>query len=368
MSAFKKALLYAGLEKEEIRELMPEARHENGRFVRIYALITAVVFILCLLASLIAGGQLEMNKPIYLSMIVISVVIYVNTKVTMKKHTKLSTLLAILYILSMYGYSFAVSLMHSDMQGTAAVAILVVMPCIFIYRPIYMIGLTVAMGALYCLLSMQIKTHSIAMLDVWNSLFFGAIAVLLSVYQMRVTFQEMLQKRRNRLLSETDLLTGVKNRNCFENNREYYPRLCKENVHCIYVDVNGLHELNDGQGHEMGDKMLQTVAGVLSERFSHENVYRIGGDEFVALCTDMSPDEIRSRIAETIREINEKGYSVSVGGAMQEKNELNMHDLLKEAEAYMYKDKRKYYEQFGHDRRRRASDVPPIKAPEQAGS
>ena len=46
---------------------------------------------------------------------------------------------------------------------------------------------------------------------------------------------------------------------------------------------------------------------------------------------------------------------VSVGGAMQEKNELDMHDLVKEAEAYMYKDKRNYYEQFGHDRRRRTA-------------
>jgi hypothetical protein len=59
---------------------------------------------------------------------------------------------------------------------------------------------------------------------------------------------------------------------------------------------------------------------------------------------------------------------VSVGGAMQEKNELNMHDLLKEAEAYMYKDKRKYYEQFGHDRRRRTADMPDVKKPEQTDS
>lgn len=357
MSGFTKAILYAGLEKEEIRELMPEVQRENGRFVRIYAMMTAVVFAVCLLASFIAGGQLEVNKPIYLIMIAVSVLIYISTNVIMKDRPELSTLLAVIYILSMYGYSFAVSLVHSEMQGTAAVAILVVMPCIFIYRPIYMIALTIAMGILYCLLSLQVKAHSFAMLDVWNSLFFGVIAVLLSVYQMRVRFQEMLQKRRNRELSETDLLTGVKNRNCFERKRSFYSRQCRESVYCVYVDVNGLHELNDGQGHEMGDIMLQTVAGILSQHFGSENVFRIGGDEFVVLYIDISRDEVRGKIAAAIREISGKGYSVSVGGAMQSKDEVNMQALIKEAEVYMYKQKRKYYEQSGHDRRRRITDA-----------
>ncbi|MBQ7657013.1 MAG: hypothetical protein IJS41_10980, partial [Clostridia bacterium] len=59
------------------------------------------------------------------------------------------------------------------------------------------------------------------------------------------------------------------------------------------------------------------------------------------------------RIAGLIRTINEMGYSVSVGGALQEKKELNMKELVKEAETYMYKEKRRYYEQNGHDRRQR---------------
>ena len=363
MRGLIKALLYAGLDKEEIRELLPEARQENARFLRIYAAITTAVFVVCLLASVIAGGQLEINKPIYLTMIVVSVLIYVNVKVTMRRKPALSTLLSIAYVLSMYGYSFAVSLVHSEMQGTAAVAILVVMPCIFNYRPIYMIVMTIVMGVIYCVLSAQIKIHSIAMLDLWNSLFFGVIAVLLSVYQMRVRFQELLQKRRIRELSETDLLTGAKNRNSFESNRDYYARLCKENVTCVYVDVNGLHELNDSQGHELGDKMLQTVAQVMSDRFGQENVYRIGGDEFVAFSMDTGVEENRGKIAAAIREINEKGYSVSVGGSMQEKNELDMKALVKEAEQYMYKEKRKYYEQLGHDRRQQRTSAPPAAGP-----
>ena len=353
-----KMLLYAGLEKKEMRELLPEARRENGRFLRIYTIFTAIVFIACLAASFIAGGHLNVNKPIYMIMLVINVLIYMGVKTVMRKRPSLSTPLSVAYILGMYGYSFAVSLVHEGMQGTAAVAILVVMPCIFIYRPIYMVSLTVLMGTLYCLLSAQIKTHDIAMLDLWNSIFFGVVAVLLSVYQMQVRFREMHQKRKIRILSETDLPTGVKNRNCFESNQEYYAKMCAESVTCVYVDVNGLHELNDQEGHESGDVMLKAVATAMAERFGTENVYRIGGDEFVAFCVDTAPDKTRSAIASMISSLTGQGYSVSVGAYLEEKKELEMKSLVREAEKCMYKDKRKYYEQSGCDRRERRTDAP----------
>ena len=356
MTGFTKALFYAGLDQYEMKELMPEARQENGRFLRIYALMTGIVFVICLIVSFVAGGQLDVNKPIYLAMVVINALIYLSVKKVMRKRPALSTPLSIAYILSMYGYAFAVSLVHSELPGTSAVAILVVVPCIFIHRPINMISLTVLSIVVYCVLSANIKTHAIAMLDLWNSLFFGAIAVVLSVYQMRVRFQEMLQKRRNRELSETDLLTGVKNRNCFENNKDQYVRDCRENLTCVYVDVNGLHELNDKQGHEAGDRMLQAVARSMADTFGRDQVYRIGGDEFLAFRAESTVEAVRERIAGMIRTINEMGYSVSVGGALQEKKELNMKELVREAETYMYKEKRKYYEQNGHDRRRRVME------------
>ena len=347
-------LLYSGLDKKEASELLPEARRENGRFLRIYTLFTSIVFVACLIASFIAGGHLNVNKPIYLIMIVLNVLIYVCVKTVARKRPSLSTPLSVAYILGMYGYSFAVSLVHENMQGTAAVAILVVMPCIFIYRPIYMVSLTVVMSCLYCALSAQIKAHDIAMLDVWNSIFFGVIALLLSVYLMQVRFREMQQKRQNRILSETDLPTGVKNRNCFENNLEYYAKMCKENVTCVYVDVNGLHELNDQKGHESGDVMLRAVAVAMAERFGKKNVYRIGGDEFVSFCVDAAVETTRSSIASMISELTGQGYSVSVGAYLEEKDKLDMKSLVREAEKCMYKEKRLYYEQYGHDRRQRS--------------
>ena len=353
MNFLKKHLLYAGLEKDEIMPLLPEALEENGRFVRIYSMMTVGVFLIRLLVSFLAGGQLVVNRYIYLSMVLINAAIVGFSRFYLPRHPRRTVVLSLLYILGMYAYSFSVSLVYSSMPATAAVAILLLMPALFDYRPIYMIGLTVLGILTYILLALRIKPRDIAMLDLWNSLFFGAIAVLLSVYLMRVKFRLLLQKRTNRIQGETDLLTGAKNRNCFERKRGQYIERCRESVICVFVDVNGLHELNDTKGHEAGDIMLKTVAGIVMDYFPQKDTYRIGGDEFVCISMDAGRDAVRSRIAEIIRRVGEAGYSVSVGAALQVKEEAEMDSLVKEAELYMYKEKRKYYETSGNDRRRR---------------
>ena len=50
---------------------------------------------------------------------------------------------------------------------------------------------------------------------------------------------------------------------------------------CVYIDANGLHELNNERGHEAGDLMLRFVADSLMEQFPRGSLYRVGGDEFV---------------------------------------------------------------------------------------
>ena len=354
ISKIKKLFLYAGLEGKDFSMLLPEAREENGRFLRIYSIMTTVVFSVCFLLSIFVGGALTVNRTIYLIMIIVSIGLLVCVKTVMKKHPALSTVFSIVFIVALYAYSMVVSLGHGDMQGTAAVAILLVMPCIFNYRPIYMISMTLLAMIVYCSIAAATKSSSIAMLDLWNSLFFGIIAMLLSIYQMRVKFNVLLQKRRNKELSEIDMLTGTKNRNSFEQNRNTYAVTCKSSLACIYIDVNGLHNLNDDEGHDAGDKMLCTVAHAITVRFGKDNTYRIGGDEFVAFCADRYMEEIDGMVKGMIRSITDKGYSVSVGVSCREKEDLEMKTLIREAEKLMYREKARYYQEAGHDRRHRS--------------
>ena len=60
---------------------------------------------------------------------------------------------------------------------------------------------------------------------------------------------------------------------------------------CVYIDANGLHELNNERGHEAGDLMLRFVADSLMEQFPKGSLYRVGGDEFVVFPFKMSFEE-----------------------------------------------------------------------------
>ena len=116
-------------------------------------------------------------------------------------------------------------------------------------------------------------------------------------------------------VAESDLNTRLHNRNAYENRLRDYPLRCSNSLTCVYIDVNGLHELNNTYGHEEGDKMLRTVACILREIFGEEDSYRIGGDEFVAFALDSPDTELNENIEQFVRQVEEAGYSVAVGTA-----------------------------------------------------
>lgn len=153
-------------------------------------------------------------------------------------------------------------------------------------------------------------------------------------------------------MGENDLLTGLLNRNSYQKRLPEYPKRYKKSIACIYADANGLHELNNSQGHEAGDRMLQCVASLMQENFGAADTYRTGGDEFVAFDLDRPKEATLEKIKAIDEELEAQGYHISVG--VQWEQELtSMDDLVREAERLMYGAKRNYYEQLGIDRRAR---------------
>lgn len=183
-------------------------------------------------------------------------------------------------------------------------------------------------------------------------LFMGIEILVLAGYFLWILFvtrKELMEQKR---LADTDVLTGLLNRNCFEKSIEGIPAQCKEQVTCIYVDANGLHELNNTKGHKAGDTMLKEVAGAIQKQFGEKNTYRIGGDEFVAFSMDETPEAIQEKVDEIVSYTSKNGYSVSVG-MCRESTPIHMDRLIKQAETEMYTEKRRYYAQAGKDRRNR---------------
>ena len=172
-------------------------------------------------------------------------------------------------------------------------------------------------------------------------------AILLS-YLAYISWYLISARRSAFRMSVTDQVTGLFNRSAFEKYlNESEPHTFSHTV-CVYIDVNGLHELNNKHGHETGDKLLQSVAECLRAQFPDDGLYRIGGDEFVVFSkADAAACEARMQAVSSA--LAAQDYSISYGIAAQETTE-GLSDLVREADENMLKNKRRYYAEY--DRRR----------------
>ena len=124
------------------------------------------------------------------------------------------------------------------------------------------------------------------------------------------------------------------------------------------IDVNGLKQVNDTLGHLAGDELICGAAYCLNRVFgNHGKVYRVGGDEFVAMFfADETKFEFLKEDIENVMS-NWEGklvQSVSVSIGYASKREFQVETVLEMsqiAEERMYKEKEAFYASTGVDRR-----------------
>ena len=167
--------------------------------------------------------------------------------------------------------------------------------------------------------------------------------VLWIVRELRSSIIETEQK------ANTDILTGLQNRNRYEAFLSKVGDSCK-GFSCIYIDVNGLHDLNNTKGHYAGDQMLRFIADTLKVQFGSENTYRIGGDEFVVFRSGAKAAEISEKLSGFTEALARNDYHAAVGTSFYEEG-MSTEELIAGAEKKMYEAKKKYYESIGKSMR-----------------
>lgn len=150
-------------------------------------------------------------------------------------------------------------------------------------------------------------------------------------------------------LSLHDALTGLYNRTFFEEEMLRLSTGLYNPVGIIICDIDGLKLVNDTLGHEQGDKLLLSAAGIIKSCFNDKAVVaRIGGDEFAILLAGTSKTELETycfslrEAADSYHALQEEGtlpFSISVGFALSNDSIVNMADLYREADNNMYREK-----------------------------
>ena len=118
----------------------------------------------------------------------------------------------------------------------------------------------------------------------------------------------------------------------------------------LLVDLDGFKDVNDSQGHQSGDDVLRQVAARLTGRLrATDTVARLGGDEFAVLLTDLPAPEHAAWVAAELGSLLRLPYTTpqgpvnlsgSIGIALATRGGCDPFELLRRADAAMYRAKR----------------------------
>lgn len=152
-------------------------------------------------------------------------------------------------------------------------------------------------------------------------------------------------------MSNTDTLTGLKNKNSFTVDMHNIEGGNQSRYAIVTIDLNGLKNINDSRGHQIGDTYIQNGADAIRKAMEGTDFigYRVGGDEFSVVMKDCDIDTVKKfaekieRMAESINR-GEIKTSMSIGYAkFDAKKDRNFSMTIERADAMMYENKRLYY-------------------------
>lgn len=140
-----------------------------------------------------------------------------------------------------------------------------------------------------------------------------------------------------------DALTSLYNRNKFSEDIEAFSKLKNTSMGIIYMDINGLKDINDNYGHLYGDHVLLEGAGILKEVFPEGLIYRVGGDEFVIFRINISEEHLQIKVEELRKHFLSSLDCKGAIGSVWTADCKTLQKKIADADEYMYKDKMEYY-------------------------
>ena len=101
-------------------------------------------------------------------------------------------------------------------------------------------------------------------------------------------------------ISLYDGLTGLKNRMAL---RRDYPDYQNRKVTVMMIDMDNFKRINDSLGHEEGDRVLKETAALLSAQFGLAHCYRFGGDEFLVIYPEITPEDFERKLEAVLHKL-----------------------------------------------------------------
>ncbi len=170
------------------------------------------------------------------------------------------------------------------------------------------------------------------------------------------SFRDMAEKLHSYIekinrLAHTDALTGCENKTA-------YDKMVKQledsitagtaEFAVVVLDINGLKETNDSMGHYYGDMLISNCANIIRSTFPGCPLYRVGGDEFALILTDINYSSCEPYMASLDAALQleqqrsgEAYVKLAAGSARFSEGDSCYNDVFTRADRVMYENKRK---------------------------
>jgi diguanylate cyclase (GGDEF)-like protein len=162
----------------------------------------------------------------------------------------------------------------------------------------------------------------------------------------RVTREMEWAHRASAQAARIDELTGLYNRRAFFERAHQLYAQCQgqQRALCaVMLDMDHFKLINDTYGHQVGDEVLQQMGKVIIQSFRAADVQgRLGGEEFAVLLPDTSLDDalrMTEALITTLRGLQierARGITASLGVAVSDADDLDLHSLLNRADQALY--------------------------------
>ncbi|MBR5127289.1 MAG: diguanylate cyclase [Roseburia sp.] len=354
----KEVLFTSGLKEADYDSIKPRIYKDNKQKLMIFSSIAMAFFGLMIFVSFVSNVMAN-NRTIYIAGTIISSTILLLIRFS-KKNDKFVVAGIYIFIALLFAVGLSMAVITTPGERTVTlIALMLLAPIVFNDRPIRMVSCIGITTVIFIIAALQTKTGAVLESDIVNVTVYSILSMVSSTYMTLVKCERHFIEQKVEYFSQTDLLTGLYNRNVFlELTERYSKRKLSNNFTVIYFDVNELKRINDNLGHEAGDELIKGAADCIKQTFGEVGACcRTGGDEFIVL-VDVSKEQL-AQLCQTFERTMEswrgnvvERLHISYGCApVYEFPDTDFSGLKKAADVRLYKNKAMYYTTNGIDRR-----------------
>ena len=364
---------YYGYTKESYMECSEMIRTTNRKHTTILNTWFILINLLYLVFSYLnLFGVNQERIPFYAAYLLIGIIFELWLTVFPKSAEKHNYITVFSSIIGLLSYGILTSIFAPYMPATMFLVLLSLTALSYIGNMAIMISLSIVGVGIFLTTSYLYKTFSIAYNDTYN-----AVVVMTLVFGLHYTFQrtrvsqfilyqrDLQIQRELEIKSSFDALTTLLNRGrFFAITEEILRSKTNEYITLCILDLDEFKGINDNLGHQMGDKVIQTVGKTLIKQLGIESYIsemisswdlkpkisiagRLGGDEFILFIRGKkTQDEVRELLQNILDSLNKvqfdrlNGIHASLGVTEITSTDRDIDNAYKRADIALYESKR----------------------------